>query len=188
MDAEYAIDAKGLEDIARSREGKNIHDTILEYLEGRWTGRMLDVGPRNPLTTKLEQKLYCTVYNTEGDLDDPHFYVPNYLYDTILVSHVIEHLHNPLQFLKRLRLFLKNGGGLLIATPLGHQIWKMWEDGHYHEIDERRMRKMLRQSGFDVVNVVKHKRYRGNLKGIRPLIRWLTDKNVIYECRKNNEV
>lgn len=49
-------------------------------------------------------------------------------FDVILLSHVLEHIHRPKEFLDKCRALLKPGGRLVISTPnvnsLGHKIYK----------------------------------------------------------------
>lgn len=57
--------------------------------------------------------------NIEGDgLDN----VPRGRFDVIILSHVLEHLHDPIQALKRLRLLLKPSGILIVSIPNLHSI------------------------------------------------------------------
>lgn len=62
----------------------------------------------------------------EGPLDS--ISLQENTFDVILLSHVLEHIHRPKEFLDKCRSLLKSGGRLLITTPnvdsLGHKIYR----------------------------------------------------------------
>ena len=53
--------------------------------------------------------------------------LPAATYDVILMSHVLEHLHRPVDVLRRCRSLLRPGGRLVLSTPnvaaLGHRVY-----------------------------------------------------------------
>jgi len=78
-------------------------------------------------------------------------------FDRITLSHVIEHLHDPLDVLRACRRLLKPGGQLWLATPnldsLGHRAfgrhWRGLEaPRHLVLFHERGLAVLLRQAGF----------------------------------------
>lgn len=183
-DMDFAVSVEDVIDQAETREGKNNHKVILAYFNDRPIGKLLDVGEFSPLTDKLQRRYRRHIHNTYGDLD-MSFKIPGRKYDTILTSHNIEHLFNPLSFLLRLRKVLRPiTGRLIIATPWCSENLKLsFSSCHYHEIDERRMGKLIKRAGFELVSIEYYKRYRGGFYGIRPLIKWINAKNVIYELK-----
>lgn len=79
------------------------------------------------------------------------------LYDVITMSHVIEHMHDPLKTLQACHKLLRPGGLLWIATPnltaLGHQYYrKAWREldppRHLVLFDQITLRQSLIESGF----------------------------------------
>lgn len=62
----------------------------------------------------------------KGDIDQ--LGLPENTYDVILVSHVIEHIHLPVEFLSHCRKLLKPRGRLVLSTPniesFGHWVYK----------------------------------------------------------------
>jgi len=47
----------------------------------------------------------------------------NRLYDCIVLAHVIEHIYNPVAFLKSVLSYLKPGGIMAVATPNKGSLW-----------------------------------------------------------------
>ncbi|MCU0426309.1 MAG: class I SAM-dependent methyltransferase [Candidatus Kapabacteria bacterium] len=80
-------------------------------------------------------------------------------FDIILMSHVIEHLPNPVEIVSRLATFLKPGGTLMVCTPnnasLGARIFgRRWlyylPNEHLHLFNDSSMRLTLEKSGLRV--------------------------------------
>lgn len=95
-----------------------------------------------------------------GSLEDCGFREQSY--DVILMSHVIEHLHDPLGVLKRCRELLKPGGKVIISTPnirsLGRQIYrKHWlpldPPRHITIFSSKTLRNVLNAAGFGAVRI-----------------------------------
>ena len=185
VDEEYYTTQEYLEYQATTPEGKNNQRAVLNYLQKkRPVGNILDVGARNPLTELIEKQVGHPVDSTTGNLDFT-FTAPGENYWTIIFSHVIEHLHNPLSCLVGLHKLLHPNGKLVIFTPWCSENFKLrFSNCHYHEIDERRMGKMLSIAGFRLEKTTHYKRYGGGFHGIRPIIRLFQQKNVIYEVSK----
>ena len=184
LDPDFAVNKEILFNNTHSKEIIDGHNFIAEFLSGKLHGSILDIGERNPLTIKLEKRFNCKIDNTSGDLDI-YFCSDKHEYDVILFSHVIEHLFNPLSCLLQIKTKLKDDGTLYIATPRCPENLKLnWTTGHFHEFDEYRMGKLLKRAGFNIVDKTYYKRNIGGFNGIRPILKKLLYKNVIYTVVK----
>lgn len=96
--------------------------------DGRFLALMRDAGwdvkgiEPDPTAAKVaQQELGISV--TVGTLADAKF--PDESFDAVTLSHVIEHVHDPVALLSECRRVLKPGGSAVIVTPniasLGHQ-------------------------------------------------------------------
>lgn len=114
---------------------KNKADCEIRYLprQKNAPGRLLDVGCGNgsylllareagwevegidfdPTAVKTAQKLGLNVHI--GGIDSVSNKIENY--DAITLSHIIEHVHNPVAFLETCYSLLKKGGQLWLETP-----------------------------------------------------------------------
>lgn len=138
---------------------------------------ILDIGPRNPLSDAIEEKLGLKVVNTYGDLDCD-FLIPPKTFKFILYSHTIEHQFNPLFTLLELKEHLS--GNMLIIIPSRPKI--LWSKGHYHEIDHYRMKMLLKRAGYRIVNYQKIKFWREwwQYLSLRGIMRLLFEYNSYY--------
>jgi len=89
-------------------------------------------------------------------------------FDTIIMSHVLEHVLNPEEVLPQLRQLLTEKGQLIIAVPnslsinksLFGRFWGWWQvPVHINHFNLSGMSKLLQNSGY---NVTKHKYYGGD--------------------------
>jgi SAM-dependent methyltransferase len=90
-----------------------------------------------------------------GPLETLHF-ADNH-FDAICMSHVIEHLHDPVRLLAECHRILKPGGKLSLITPnaqslchraFGSSWFALEPPRHLHIFTRRTMQKMLRDAGF----------------------------------------
>jgi 2-polyprenyl-3-methyl-5-hydroxy-6-metoxy-1,4-benzoquinol methylase len=78
------------------------------------------------------------------------------LFDVITMSHVLEHLPEPVAFLSNLRAHvLKEDGALFVEVPnlYGHPCF---EPSHLYSFTDRTLTMILHASGFDVMNIKMH--------------------------------
>ena len=90
-------------------------------------------------------------------------------FDTILLFHVLEHLENPVQEIKRLMSFLKPGGTFIIEIPnvtyrRGFPTAK-WHIGHLYNFNRTTLAATAIKAGMDIIEV-KELGDGGNLFGV----------------------
>jgi hypothetical protein len=179
-----------------TEQNRNVQRTTLEYLYRRmYLGpyTIIDIGQRSPLTDAVEREFGSMIWNTLGDLDErfglssypPASRCPIYY---ILYSHTIEHQFNPLFTILELKKYMIAETRMFIILPRRGKL--LWWKGHYHEIDDYRMRLLLRRAGLDIVSFERHKVWREwwfYLTGIRPLLRLFCEYNAYYEVKINED-
>jgi SAM-dependent methyltransferase len=160
--------------ILRSRGA--IVDREIRHLPARPSGRLLDVGCGNgafvarmkalgwraegidPDAQGVAAARAAGLDVTEGMLDALDDGEHAGAYDAITLSHVIEHVHDPLADLQRARRLLRPGGTLWIATPnlesLGHRRFgRSWlgldPPRHLVLFTRASLDDLLRRAGFE---------------------------------------
>lgn len=144
-------------------------------------GRLLDVGCADGKFLRKCRKLGYKVYGLEINRhkaealrQDGIECFPDYLdrfvsswrdrkedlFDCVTAFEVLEHVTNPLDFLKDINTLLKSGGIFVASVPFRGRA-KFFEDGdhppnHFTRWDERSLTKILEKAGFKVSGV--HKR------------------------------
>jgi len=119
-------------------------DSQAFYLPAMEQGRLLDVGcgsgqelrwmaelrwhaegvEPDPAAVQVAREKGLTVH--QGTLASQRF--PDASFDAVVSSHVIEHVHDPLAFLRESRRILRPGGRLVVITPnirsWGHRLYR----------------------------------------------------------------
>ena len=143
------------------------------YLPANPTGKLLEVGCGNGAMLSSMQELGWQVEGVDfdpialkvakgrglnvklGGLNDQHY--PNKSFDAVVMSHVIEHVPNPLELLSECYRILKVGGRLIVVTPnaasWGHRMygadWRGLEPPrHLHIFTRKTLMKISEQAGF----------------------------------------
>jgi len=148
------------------------------YLKGG-KGRVLEVGCGNGERLFKLRKIGWDVEGTEIDekaikVAEEKYGIKAYLgdirelklkreyYDAVIMNHVIEHIYEPIDFLKRCREFLKKGGKLIITTPnvdsYSHKKFEMFWRGlepprHLYLYNCNSLKFILSLSGFDKIRI-----------------------------------
>jgi len=165
------------------------------------TGQIADIGPENPKIRLIGEKLGFVA--TPIVVDDFNFdKLPHgKKFDVIFCLEVLEHLQNPLFFMKELKDLLNDDGTIYLSMPSNPKF--MWAEFHFYEMKRKHFEKwIVIPLGL---KIVKHKRFnyvtdwRSVFIGIRPLIKILTGKisivvvirgffqiHNLYEIKKDN--
>jgi 2-polyprenyl-3-methyl-5-hydroxy-6-metoxy-1,4-benzoquinol methylase len=143
-------------------------------------GRILDVGCGNGHFLGVVRRLGWLGYGVEIDTiaaaaargrgceilgsqlgDLSHSY--DQFFDVITLSHVIEHLHDPVSALRHCRRLLKQGGYVWIETPntdsVGYEIYGGYWRGlepprHLVLFNSRSLRSCLQRAGFERIRIL----------------------------------
>jgi 2-polyprenyl-3-methyl-5-hydroxy-6-metoxy-1,4-benzoquinol methylase len=145
-------------------------------MPGDMKGRLLDVGCGGGATMKLMQDWGWQVEGIDfdpgaiqnarnkgltvhqGSLADHGFAGGSF--DAIIMSHVIEHVHDPIGFLRHAHQLLRPGGRVVLATPngwsWGHKFWaadwvSLATPYHLFIFNPPALNRTLREAGFSQV-------------------------------------
>lgn len=141
---------------------------IKKYLKSR---RVLDLGCNTGyhLTEAEEGSLgldyneeYCktaknyfkNIYFCRTNLNDPYFPILDKKFEVIIASHVLEHIHAPIYFLRECNRALVKGGTLVIGLPIEDGIYArhfldyFGQAGHIYSFSEKNIQKLLLLTGF----------------------------------------
>ena len=103
--------------------------------------------------------------NKVNEFLDPEKYCDKTKYDTIVSSHMVEHMYNPLEYMKFFSKILPIGGKVLYSFPdITNVIRDKLVNGplnfeHTYQVDSRFLEKMMSQFGFDLVAEKNFSRY-----------------------------
>lgn len=172
---------------------------IIPFLNIKRGSHCLDVGEANPRMEYIKERLDIRVFQIDlGDFNFDRLYSKAV---AVFAFEVIEHLQNPLWFLRELRRCLTDDGSIYVTIPCNPR-W-LWHEMHFFEMDKKHFEKWILEP-LDL-KIVRYKKiifiesWRVYLIGIRPLFRLLTGKTTInnmfrglfyiqwgiYEIRKN---
>ncbi len=92
-----------------------------------------------------------------GQLED--FHLEGGLFDQVQLFHVLEHVHEPLSALLKLRSLLKADGRLVIEVPNVYQPYGLLEENFFQNVhlvsySPSTLPALLRRAGFDVLQVL----------------------------------
>lgn len=159
-------------------------DTVNYLRRKGLSGSIIDIGQRSPLTEAIEKEMNTgAIATTSGDLDIMPFN-HRVTFDYIIYSHTIEHQFNPLHTLLELRKVMHDQTRMFIILPQRGKL--LWDKGHFHEIDDYRMRLLLKRAGYEILSYERIKARRTwwfYFTGLRPLLRLFFEYNAYYEVR-----
>ncbi len=129
---------------------------LLEAMQQRgWQVEGVDLD-----ATAVEQARRKGLQVCLGSLEEAHF--SNEYFDAITMSHLIEHVHDPLQLLRESYRILKPGGRLVIVTPnarsWGHSLYKEAWRGlepprHLYIFTPQALSHLVKQTNFNRLRV-----------------------------------
>lgn len=156
---------------------------------GELKGEIADIGCENAKCNYLADYFGVKIDQIDCDFNfDP---LPG-KYDFILCLEVLEHLQNPLFFMRNLKGMLKPEGTIYLSTPSRFRF--LWTEKHFFEMSSRHLKKWI-LAPLDL-KVVRSKS-RGMtflrpwwfyLTGIRPLFRLFFDNTRIYKIKEDTWV
>ncbi|MDY2587436.1 class I SAM-dependent methyltransferase [Winogradskyella aquimaris] len=147
---------------------------------------ILDLGVKNPLSKIMLSEGY-TIENTKGeDLDEDQSAILNSSADVVTAFEIFEHLLSPYEVLKSIK-----AKKLVVSVPL--RLWfssayrsktDKW-DRHFHEFEDWQLDWLLEKSGWKIIDSQK---WTNPVKkiGIRPLLRWFTNRYYIVYAERNS--
>ena len=176
------------------------------YLHSQVGGHLLDIGCGNGQKLEMMQQLG---WQTEGLDIDPiaikkakkkgmKVYLgtlksqkyPNDYFDAITMSHIIEHVHDPLKTLQECKRILKPGKLLIVVTPnsksWGHKLYRdSWlsldPPRHLHIFSDLTLRALTEKAGFKKIRIFSTIRAANNL--------FIASRNIqntgLYKWRSN---
>lgn len=168
--------------------GKHEPSTIYEYclykqmlrFIGGVNGKCVDIGGQNIKMDFLKKEWGINV--KQLDSEDFNECKLSGKYDTVFCFEIIEHLQNPLHFMKQLR---KIGKTVFLTTPARPMF--LWSPHHFFEMPPKHIEKFIFiPSGFTVVRKKRlyvSFRWWFYLTGIRPFLRLFLNTKWIYELR-----
>lgn len=113
-------------------------------------------------------------------------------YDVIIMNHVLEHVNDPVEFLRQVKVRLKNDGILHIAVPniecweARLPGWNSYEPYHLLYFSQDSLRHILEKSGFAVVKMSTHDSFSGwFLSIIRTLLKTYQISGENRKTQKN---
>lgn len=153
-------------------------DFILEFTQ-QIPKTILDVAGPSYVGIEIAKRLVAYYNHTSGDIDLSTWSTNMKKCDMVLMLEVIEHILNPLQFLRELkdRVDFKY---MVLSWPC-RPSW-LWTPIHYHEIQLNRFEYLVERAGYKIVKVQKgrlHESWYNKFKGIRPFFRYFVNRHYM---------
>ena len=153
---------------------------------------VLDIGGVNVMGEAIKERFselgraHITIDNTlECDFNE-ELIAPGGNYRTILCFEVIEHVMNPLLFMRNIHRLLGQGGVVYLSTPKAPLMSILSSNYHLTEYKQTRLEQLFRWAGFEIE---KTKMYNVHpwlsaFEGIRPLWKLVFQRYVIFKLSK----
>jgi hypothetical protein len=177
---------------------KFVDKKIIPFLNVKRGAFCFDMGERNPRMDYIKERLDLDVL--QFDNNDFNFDMSDTIEkaDVVFAFEVIEHLQNPLWFMRELKKL--TDGSIYVIIPCNPR-W-LWHEMHFFEMNRKHFEKwILKPLDLEIVRYKKINfvaSWKTYLIGLRPLIKLLTGKTTfknfirslfyvqygIYEIRK----
>lgn len=150
---------------------ENHHQIFFEFINRRKVGNVLEIGGASGNLSKRFLSISDNIFweniepgkhsNSDDRVKLINEYFENYKfskkYDTIIHSHVFEHIYEPIKFLKKVNDVLKDDGYHYISIPnMKHWLSNNYSNTlmfeHTFYVDEDVLETLLNISGFDVID------------------------------------
>ena len=128
---------------------------LINYLrEKKWQVTGVEISPCAEYARKERGLDVRSIPLEENNFPDSHF-------DALLASHLIEHLNDPMSFLKEAYRVLKPNGRIFITTPninsfqarIFKERWRSAIFDHLYLFSDRNLTKMLKIAGFKIKSI-----------------------------------
>jgi ubiquinone/menaquinone biosynthesis C-methylase UbiE len=115
----------------------------------------LDISATNPAKAK---KLYSSENHFGIAADSFHLPFDDASFDCVIASEIIEHVFDPVKFVKELFRVVKKGGSLIITTPYKEKIIhylcvhcnkKTPANAHIHSFDEKKLEDLYKENDLE---------------------------------------
>lgn len=152
------------------------------------SSKILNLGPKNPLSAFLEENGYnITNTNAGQDLDLDFEIVKDKSFDVVIGFEILEHLVSPFPLLKSI-----SAKKMVLSVPLSLWFSKAyWNkndpyDRHYHEFEPRQLEMLLNKANWKIIKDKKHVST-SNKIGVRPLLRRFTPRHYFVYCERRTK-
>ena len=157
--------------------------------ELKTANNILDIGDESRIGISLSEFYRCDYIHTIGDLDAEWKPTSIKEFDVVFCFEVLEHLLNPLLFLRTLKKYIGNETKVFISTPHRPCILRS-KDVHWKEFSLEEFNYLLDLAGYKDITfkLEKFKKYPLDyFKGVRPLIRLFADYDGLHLINKESE-
>ena len=122
---------------------------IMEYFKKKYPDIQYSIIESD--TENLE-KLKKLASNYFVDIDA----VSNDYFDLVIISHVLEHTNNPINFLEKIKLKIRKGGYIFIEVPNEDYKFKNEDEPHLLFFNQNSIRILLEKSGLNCIRISNH--------------------------------
>ena len=165
---------------------KFVDRKIIPFLDIKDGAHCFDMGEKNPRMEYMRKRLDLDVLQVYGE--DFNFSRLDWVIhdaNVVFAFEVIEHLQNPLWFMRELKKL--TDGSIYVIIPCNP--WWLWHEKHFFEMDRKHFEKWILKP-LDL-KIVRYKKiifiaaWRKYLIGFRPLARVLTGKTTIHDMLRS---
>jgi 2-polyprenyl-3-methyl-5-hydroxy-6-metoxy-1,4-benzoquinol methylase len=124
---------------------------LIQHVRARYQNQSVGVEP-GEMHRLLAQKKGLKIYPSLQELErsgETNF-------DLISLSHVLEHLPDPVGYLTHLREFQLSPGGVLLLEVPNLYAHDSFEVAHLCAFSSHTLMEVLRRSGFEIIKIIKH--------------------------------